>query len=111
VDPKPAPSARRSSRVAQAAHTDDTPFRALLRQHLGTDPNDIPVLTQRFEPWEHIVVQSGLNAYLDGNGRSHRAVGLIGNVAGASFHVHPTLAQILAPAWPRRGPCRSSPTP
>lgn len=75
----------------------DTPFRALLRGHLGTDPIEVPVLTERFEPWEHIVVQSGLNAYLAANGRSHRAVGLIGNGAGGGFH-QPTLAQILAPA-------------
>ncbi len=96
--PEPAPSARGSEGADQVPRAEETPFRALLRKHLGTDPNDVPVLTERFEPWEHIVVQSGLNAYLAGNDRAHQAVGLIGSAAGGSFHVHPTLAQILAPA-------------
>ncbi|MGI8983712.1 MAG: hypothetical protein ACR2HM_04140 [Acidimicrobiales bacterium] len=76
----------------------DTPFRALLREHLGVDPNGLPVLTERFEPWEHIVVQAGLNAYLDAPGRSSLVVGLIGNAGGAGFHAHPALSQVLAPA-------------
>jgi ATPase family associated with various cellular activities (AAA) len=47
-----------------------------LRRHLGTDPADLPIVAEEYEPAEHPDLQVALDAWLQAPGRSHEAVGV-----------------------------------
>ena len=53
-------------------------FGALLREHLGAEPSGIPVVAEEVNAWDHANLQLGLEALLEGEGRSARLVGIAG---------------------------------
>jgi hypothetical protein len=61
-----------------AAHTpaEESPLRARLRDHLGTDPAELPVVSKEIPVWERANLQVALDAYLAEDGRTHEYVGL-----------------------------------
>lgn len=72
----------------------------LVAGHLGADPTRLPMLTERFRSWESVNVQVALDAYIAGEGRSARAVGVSspakGHLAALVGSLAPSLAGVLA---------------
>jgi cell division protease FtsH len=58
------------------APAEESGLRVRIRDHLGVDPADLPVVSREIPPWERANLQVALDAYLDANGRSHEYVGL-----------------------------------
>jgi len=76
---------------------DGLPVRATLEEHLGRDPLRLPVISDRYAPFEHVNVQAALDAWLEQRGGSHELVGLRGEM-----HAHMSLADLVQHAH-RRG--------
>src|SRR5438552_9251467 len=55
-----------------------SPLRELLDQHLGADSSSIPVVSNAFFSYDHVNVQVAIDAYLGGEDREGRLVGLTG---------------------------------
>lgn len=61
------------------ARADEAPtLPGLLADHLGPDAAALPVVGETWPAYEHVNLQAGLDAWLAGEGRSHRLVGLTG---------------------------------
>jgi hypothetical protein len=58
------------------------PLRATLESHLGRDPQRLPVVADRFLPFEHVNVQVAVEAWLEEPDRSYELVGLLGDQHG-----------------------------
>lgn len=92
---------------ASPSPSDATAMGALLADHLGRDPSVLPIVTERFELWDHVNVQVALDAYAAQPGRTVRLVG--GSVAtplgGSMFPPEaPSLSHLLAMPAVRPGP-------
>jgi ATPase family associated with various cellular activities (AAA) len=85
--------ARRLMRLAvSAARTEGAAVPRLLREHLGPDAADVPVVGGSWRGYDHVNLQGGLDAWLAGPLREHELAGLTG-FRGASFG----LADLLQP--------------
>ena len=62
--------------AAAHAPAKESPLRARLRDHLGCDPAELPVVSKEIPGWERANLQVALDAYLEVEGRSHEYVGL-----------------------------------
>src|SRR4029453_15808877 len=62
-----------------ATPEEDAPLRKALEEHLGGDPRQYPVVSDRFAGFEHVNVQAAMDALLEEPGRSHELVGLLGD--------------------------------
>src|SRR6266511_761482 len=51
-------------------------FASRLRAHFGTDPKELPIVAEQFEPSEHPNLQVALDAWLAREGRWFEAVGV-----------------------------------
>ncbi|MGC1183987.1 MAG: ATP-binding protein [Candidatus Dormiibacterota bacterium] len=61
------------------ARADEVPtLPGLLAEHLGPDAASLPVVGETWPTYEHVNLQAGLDAWLIGEGRSHRLVGITG---------------------------------
>jgi ATPase family associated with various cellular activities (AAA) len=58
------------------APSEESPLRARIREHIGADPAELPVVSQEIPTWERANLQVALDAYLGEKGRSHEFVGL-----------------------------------
>jgi ATPase family associated with various cellular activities (AAA) len=58
------------------APAEESPLRARLRDHLGIDPAELPVVSREIPSWERANLQVAIDAYLAADGRSHEFVGL-----------------------------------
>ena len=58
-------------------------FVGRLREHLGAEPTKLAILVEELDVAERPNVQAGLEAYLDGEGRSADLVGLVGPYGGS----------------------------
>src|SRR5438477_5592202 len=58
------------------APVEESGLRAQLREHLGCDPAELPVVSREISPWERANLQVALDAYLAEGGRTHEYVGL-----------------------------------
>jgi hypothetical protein len=47
--------------------------------YMGVDTTDLPVVADLYEPWDHINVQTAVDAWLAEPGRSHELFGLMGS--------------------------------
>lgn len=54
------------------------PLRATLEAHLGEDPLGLPVVSDRYAPFEHVNVQVAVDAWLEQQAGAHELVGLRG---------------------------------
>lgn len=66
----------RMSEVAGLAR--GSPVRDLLEGHLGPEAAQLPVVAESYASWDHVNVQVAMEAYLAGEDRHHRLVGLTG---------------------------------
>ncbi len=64
--------------VVEQAPEPTSPFLPLLRDHLGSDPVQLPLLAETFGSWEQVNVQLALDAWLERPGRQLHAVGVLG---------------------------------
>ena len=81
--------------VVRAARTDDVPELArLLLSHLGPDSSDVAVVEESWPSYDHVNVQTGLDAWLAS--REHRLVGLT-NFRHREFGL-PDLMSVAVPA-------------
>jgi cell division protease FtsH len=62
----------------EAAPRKDPEFRVLLREHLGAEPGELPVVSEEVPTWDHANLQLGLEALCGRDGRSVRYVGIGG---------------------------------
>jgi hypothetical protein len=62
--------------AAANAPAEESALRKRLREHLGCDPAELPVVSREMAVWERPNLQLALDAYLAENGRSHEFVGL-----------------------------------
>jgi hypothetical protein len=70
---------RFTERMGQVAHEQRvSPVRALIDEHAGADTSMVPILSETFQPWDHVNVQVALSNWLAADGRSHELVGLTG---------------------------------
>jgi hypothetical protein len=78
LTPEELASALRDLTAWAAAHApvEESPLRARLRDHLGCDPAELPVVSKEIPVWERANLQVALDAYLASEGRSHEYVGL-----------------------------------
>lgn len=65
-------------RAVLAARAEDAPVERLLRGHLGPGGAGFPVIGGSWPGYDHVNVQSGLDAWLATGGRQHELVGLTG---------------------------------
>ncbi len=72
------------------ADDEDEPLRTTLTEHLGRDPRQLPVVSDRFAPFEHVNAQVALEALLEQPRRTHRLVGLLGDQ-----HVYMSFAEMV----------------
>lgn len=68
------------NRIATPA--EGSPVRAAIEEHLGRDADRLPVVADRYLPFEHVNVQVAVEHLLAQPGRSHRLVGLLGDQHG-----------------------------
>jgi ATPase family associated with various cellular activities (AAA) len=62
--------------AAAQAPVEESPLRARIRDHLGCDPAELPVVSKEIPVWERANFQVAIDAYLAEEGRSHEYVGL-----------------------------------
>lgn len=66
-------------RFVAAARADEVPSLAsALTEHLGAGCGGLPIVSERWAPYEHVNVQLGLEGWLAGAGRRHRLLGVTG---------------------------------
>jgi hypothetical protein len=71
--------ARRLMRQAVlVARYEDGPVQRVLRDHLGADAANRPVVSGSWQGYDHVNVQAGLDAWLAAGERSHRLAGVTG---------------------------------
>src|SRR5690348_9708141 len=58
------------------APTEESPLRRRLRDHLGCDLDELPVVSKQIPNWERANLQVAIDAYLGADGRSHEYIGL-----------------------------------
>lgn len=80
------------------APAEESPLRIRIREHLGTDPAELPVVSHEIPSWERANLQVVLDAYLDEEGRTHEFLGL-----SPEHGWHMGLAELAQPAGGRRG--------
>ncbi len=80
-----------------AGPEEGVPLKAVLAEHLDGDAQRLPVVADRFLPFEHVNVQVAVDALLAQPGRSHELVGLLGDQ-----HAFMSLADLVQNAH-RRG--------
>ena len=99
LKPEELASALRDLTAWAAAHApvEESPLRARIRDHLGCDPAELPVVSKEIPVWERANLQVALDAYLAAGGRSHEYVGL-----SAQRGWHMGLAELAQ--RPQRGP-------
>jgi DNA polymerase III delta prime subunit len=67
-------------RMSQLAATEmSSALRDRMDEHLGADTTELPVVADVFESWDHINVQTAVDAWLTEPGRSHELFGLMGS--------------------------------
>jgi hypothetical protein len=78
LTPEELAGALRDLNAWAAAHApvEESPFRARIRDHLGCDPAELPVVSKEIPVWERANLQVALDAYLAEEGRSHEYIGL-----------------------------------
>ncbi len=54
-------------------------LRDRMDEYLGVDTADLPVVADLYEPWDHINVQTAMDAWFAEPGRSHELFGLMGS--------------------------------
>jgi cell division protease FtsH len=59
-----------------APESDGAPLRGTLAEHLGQDPLDLAVVSDRYPGFEHVNVQVALDAWLERHGGEHELIGL-----------------------------------
>jgi len=69
----------------------DSPLLRRLRDHLGDDPAQVPVVSETFPMFDHVNVQIGLEALLERPGRTHELVGIAGQ-----HGMHMGLSELIA---------------
>ncbi|WP_156390962.1 MULTISPECIES: AAA family ATPase [unclassified Nocardioides] len=79
--------------VSQARASEQPSFRSIIGDHLGIDPDDLPVVEERWPAYEHVNVQSALDAWLGEAGREHRMIGLADYRHRGSFGLADLLGQ------------------
>lgn len=72
---------RLSEWAAIEGHADRSPFKAMLREHLGEDPANFPVTVDTIAPYDLPNLQLALDAYLERDGAEHRVVGFGGQIS------------------------------
>ena len=85
--------ARRLVRQAVlVARSEDGPVQRVLRDHLGPEAADRPVVSGSWPGYDHVNVQAGLDAWLAADDRHHRLAGVTG-----FRHMDFGLADLLQP--------------
>jgi hypothetical protein len=80
-------------RAVLAARADDAPVQRALREHLGPETAGLPVVSGSWQGYDHVNLQTGLDAWLAGWRREHELAGLTG-----FQHENFGLADLLQPA-------------
>jgi ATPase family associated with various cellular activities (AAA) len=65
-------------KVVEAARVEDEPVQRLLSEHLGPDAMGLGVVSGSWQGYDQVNLQTGLDAWLAGDGRKHTLVGLTG---------------------------------
>ena len=65
-------------KAVQTARGDESPLSRVLADHLGAAASGVPVLSGTWEPYDHVNLQIGLEAWLAGPGRRHELIGITG---------------------------------
>jgi hypothetical protein len=76
MDDIPDPSHARMHIPAPQPMPSEPPLRQRIREHLGTDPTGLPVISESFDPSEHPNVQLAFEAYLEQEGHSAELLGV-----------------------------------
>jgi hypothetical protein len=79
-------------RSLEAESKQEPAFRALIRDHLGTDPREIPVVALDVPDWDHANLQFGLEALIGTPGREAELVGIGG---GQKRYSAPSLSDLV----------------
>jgi hypothetical protein len=62
----------------EAKSREEPPFRIRVREHLGVEPSQLPVLAEEVAAWDHANLQLALEALLAHEGRTSEVVGIGG---------------------------------
>jgi hypothetical protein len=87
----------------------EPPFVARLREHLGVDPRELPIVSESFSTIEHPNLQAALDAWISAPGRSAELVGISAEhkrfqSLGFSDLVTPASGGLMGDRSPRPGP-------
>jgi len=80
--------------VSAATPAEDSVFRKRLREHFGQEPDKLPILTEKFAPYDHANVHVAVEAALSGTDCPAQILGMI----GPHEYVGVTLSMLVAPA-------------
>jgi hypothetical protein len=63
--------------AAVEAEPDDEPeFGVIVREHLGADPGEVPIIGEEVHAWDQVNLQLALEALFAGDGRSVKLFGI-----------------------------------
>jgi hypothetical protein len=65
-------------KAVRAARSEESALRRVIYDHLGEGAGSVPVLSGTWEPYDHVNVQIGVEAWLAGAGRRHELLGITG---------------------------------
>jgi ATPase family associated with various cellular activities (AAA) len=71
---------RLSEWAAIEGYAERSPFKTMLREHLGEDPANFPVTVDTIAPYDLPNLQLAIDAYLERDGVDHRVVGFGGQI-------------------------------
>src|SRR6185503_19415165 len=84
-------------RLALEAEPDTEPeFGVMVREHLGADPSDVPIIGEEVHAWDQVNLQLGLEALFTGAGRSVKLVGIGGE---QSRHMSLMLSDLIGSTY------------
>lgn len=89
---------------------EEPPFLKRLAEHLGTDPGELPIITESLSSIEHPNVQAALEAWISSDGRSAELVGMsaeqkrYGGLAGMAELVSSARGGLMGDQAPQPGP-------
>jgi len=93
--------------VAQARADEQPTFASLVTEHLGVPTHDLPLVEERWAPYEHVNVQAAVDAWLAEPGRIADVVGLTNyrhrGPFGLGDLIRPDLSEFGGPHGPRPG--------
>ena len=82
--------------AVEAEPDTEPPFAVIVREHLGADPREIPIIGEEVHAWDQVNLQLALEALFERDGRSVKLVGIGGH---QSRHMSLMLSDLIGSTY------------